>query len=454
MKKYLLSAAALIAMAGAANAADDGSMTVAGITLYGTVDMGIMYQTHGTPLNDYFPTGTTELVYKTVNKSMWTMSPSNLGQSKLGIKGAENIVDGLTGIFKLETFFNPTSGDLSDALKSITQNNGRPLNQQTSNADSSITGQMFNSAAIVGLSSPRWGTATFGRQTGLLADGVAKYDPQGVSNAFSPIGWSGAAGGSGDTQDRRFDNSAKYLNQIGPARIGAMYKFSGYGGSAYSAQEYEVGCDYAHASIDAFYANIKDAVVIPGPLTGAQMNALMTPGTPQYGMSSVTALSGIVSDNQTFGVMAMYDAGKPKAYFGYEHITFANPSHPLAPGFDDIGGYTLAFTNNNFYPNHKELDIVWTGLKYSVTPKFDVTGAYYHYDQNNFASGALAGCSSTAAPQCSGQLNAISLVLDYRLSKRFDTYAGAQWSQVVGGLASGYLHNNTIDPAAGIRFTF
>ncbi len=448
MKKYLLSAAALIAMAAVANAADD-SMTVAGITIYGVVDMGMMYQTHGVPLNDYFPTGTTELVQKTSNKALWTMSPSNLGQSKVGVKGAEEIMEGLSGVFKLETAFNPTSGNISDALKSITQNNGRALNQQTSNADSSIAGQMFNSAAILGLSSPAYGTVTFGRQTGLLADGVAKYDPQGASNAYSVIGWSGAAAGSGDTQDRRFDNSMKYLVQVGPARAGAMYKFSGYGGSAYSALEAQVGADYARASIDVYYAKIKDAINIGGPMSSAQVQQAI-----QAGFSPDTTVSGTVSDNQTIGVMAMYDLGAPKAFFGFEHIILANPTHLLPSGFQDIGGYALFNPTQNAFANHKELDYYWTGLKYAVTPKFDVTGAFYHIEQNSFATGANAGCSDSRAGNCSGSENAVSLVLDYRMSKRFDAYAGAMWSQVVDGMSNGYMHNNTIDPSVGVRFTF
>ncbi len=450
MRKYLLSAAAIITMASTANAADD-SMTVAGVTIYGTVDLGLMYQTHGTPASDYFVTGTENIVSKNSNKAIFTATPSNLGQSKIGIKGSEEIVDGLSGVFKLETFFNPTSGDISDAAKSMTLNNGVPLANQTSNAPSSIDGQMFNSAAYAGLSSPRFGTATFGRQTQLLADGIAKYDPLGASNAFSVIGYSGTAAGAGNTEERRLDDSLKYLVQIGPARAGAQYKFSPYGGTAYNAWEGEVGADYAHASIDAFAAHVKDEIGT-GPLSAAQMGALPN------NLSVSNSLFGVVADTTTFAVMAVYDAGAPKAFTGYEHIEYANPSHPLPVGFADIGGYTLGAVNNTAYPNHKILQIEWAGLKYSFTPKFDVTGAYYHYDQNSFGNGTYgtgaAGCSSTANASCSGQLNAVSLVLDYRLSKRFDTYAGAMWTQNVGGLAAGYLHNNTIDPAAGIRFTF
>src|SRR5678809_316669 len=61
-RKSVLSAAifAGIALAGfgtAALAADDTSLTWNGITLYGTVDVGIAYQTHGSPLSqDFYPT--------------------------------------------------------------------------------------------------------------------------------------------------------------------------------------------------------------------------------------------------------------------------------------------------------------------------------------------------------------------------------------------------------------
>jgi len=41
------------------------------------------------------------------------------------------------------------------------------------------------------LSSRTFGTLTFGRQNTLLADAIAKYDPQAASQAFSLIGLSG-----------------------------------------------------------------------------------------------------------------------------------------------------------------------------------------------------------------------------------------------------------------------
>ncbi len=52
--------------------ADDGSLTYRGITLYGTIDMGLGYQTHGTPLNGSAGFGLEYLISKNSNHP-WTV---------------------------------------------------------------------------------------------------------------------------------------------------------------------------------------------------------------------------------------------------------------------------------------------------------------------------------------------------------------------------------------------
>jgi len=444
----LAQAQSAAAPAAAPAAPADSSLTIHGITIYGVVDVGLQYQSHGVPASDYFPAGTESLLQKNSNRSIFTATPSNLGQSKVGLQGSTELIEGWSGVFKLETFFNPTSGNISDALKSQTLNNGVPLDRQTTNVDSSIAGQTFAGMAYAGVSSPKFGTLTFGRHTGLLADGVGKYDPLAASNAFSVIGFSGAAAGGGNTENRRLDSSLKYVGKHGPVRGGLQYQFNGSTGSAGSAWEVDLGFDYAGGSVDVFYMNKKDAIGT------SALSAAQVAGLPALGYSSSNSLAATVSDTTTYSVMAQYSFGAPKILFGYEHIEFANPSTPLAAGSLDIGGYVLAFVNNAAYNKHKVLHIGWAGVKYSVTPKFDVTGAFYGYHQESFATGANAGCSTTVAAQCSGNLNAVSVVADYRFSKRFDVYAGAMWSSVSDGLANGYLNKSTIDPTIGGRFTF
>jgi len=432
-----------------AAAPQDTSLTMHGITLYGTVDIGLQYETNGAPVSDYFPAGSAGLLQKSSRESIVSAVPSALGQSKIGLKGVEPLVGDWSGVFKLETFFNPTSGDISDALKSVALNNGKALNTQTVGVDSSIAGQLFNGAAYGGLSSPTFGTITFGWQNGLMADGIAKYDPMGASNAFSVIGFSGTAAGGGDTEDRRLQNSLKYDATFGVLHVGAQYQFNGSSGSAGNATELAIGVAAQGASLDAYYEKKNDAISVSA-LSAAQVATL-----PVLGYPVSSSLAATISDNTTYSVMGSYKFDPVKVFAGYQHIQFANPTTPLTAGYTTIGGYTLAVVNNTAYPNDKILQVYWAGAKFYATPKFDVTVAFYGYKQNAYSSeAALAGCNSNKSGACSGTLTAASMVLDYRWTKRFDTYFGAMWSSVSDGLANGYLATNTVDPTIGVRYSF
>ena len=429
----------------------DGSLTLHGITLYGIVDIGLQYESHGAPFSDYFPAGSADIVQKNSNKSQFGATPSNLSQSRVGLQGLEALgVGDWYGVFKLETYFNPQSGEISDALKSLVQNNGRTAATQTTNIDSSIAGQIFEQS-FVGLSSATFGSLTFGRQNTLLADGIAKYDPQGASQAFSLIGLSGTTAGGGDTEDRRVDSSLKYVEHVGPVHFGAEYKFNGARPSANTAVEADIGAEYAGASIDAYYANTLDAI------SATSLSAPDVAELPALGFSPSNSLAATISDNTTYGIMGLYNFGAPKIkiYAAYEHIRFANPSTPLAAGFDDIGGYKLAFVNNAAFPNDKILQVYWAGAKYTVLSKLDLTAAYYGYSQNSYGVGANAGCSTTKAGACSGTETALTFSADYRFTKRFDMYAGMMYTSVSNGLASGYIYNTaSVDPTIGFRFRF
>ncbi|MBS0396175.1 MAG: porin, partial [Proteobacteria bacterium] len=129
---------------------------------------------------------------------------------------------------------------------------------------------------------------------------------------------------------------------------------------------------------------------------------------------------------------------------------------PLAPGSQTIGGYVLAYVNNQSIPaaQSKVYQFVWLGLRYSLTAALDWTLAWYRQEQSAYASGTSAGCSSSASAQCSGLLNAYSTDLVYRATRRFDVYGGAMWSGVRGGFANGFLYTTEINPTIGVRYTF
>jgi predicted porin len=219
-------------------------------------------------------------------------------------------------------------------------------------------------------------------------------------------------------------------------------------------------------------------------LSAAQVSGLATmcqtsvtpPANPAGAQcfSSSNSLSGTISDNTTYAVMASYNFGAPAPtlYAGYEHISFANPTNPYEPGQVIIGGYVLAYVNNNAYgpadgpASDKILQVYWAGLKWPITPQLDLIAAYYGYKQNSYATGKDAGCSTSISSGCSGMENTASALLDYRFSKRFDAYIGTFWSEVEDGLAAGYQLTDlvkgvsttssasTVTTTMGIRFRF
>ncbi len=153
--------------------------------------------------------------------------------------------------------------------------------------------------------------------------------------------------------------------------------------------------------------------------------------------------------------MGLYNFGKPKVYAAFEHIQYANPNSPLAAGVDTIGGYKLAFVNNTAYTNDKDVNVYWVGATYTLLSKLDVTADFYLIHQNAYGTGKNLDCHGTQSGTCSGQEDVFSVTADYRFSKRFDVYAGVMYSEVQGGLASGFIYNtNNYNPTIGARYKF
>jgi predicted porin len=427
------------------SAAKDDSLTWRGLTLYGAIDMGVAYQTHGSPLSNSAGFGLGYLISKNSNNPYFGVAPNALSGSNIGLKGDEQLFPGLSAIFNLQTSFLPTSGRLSDGLGSVVQNNGLPVTSQSTFADSSKDGQPLNTAAWAGLSSPTWGALTYGRQNTLTLDGVIAYDPMGGSGAFSVIGFQGATAGGGDTENARLDNSLKYLVQIGAIRVGVAGQLGPNGTNTRDDIQGELGFDYQGASFDAIYGHINDAV------SAAPLAVGFVPTPAQLASAGQGLVAGTVSDNNSLMLLGKYGIGPVKLFAGYEFIQFSNPKDPLPVGTNIIGDYTLGTVSNTAFPNDKHLHVLWTGATYDVRPDVKLMFAYYHEQQNSFG---VVSCSNNSLSTCSGQLDAVSLVADWHFAKRFDAYAGAMYSQVRNGLANGFLQTNTIDPTIGLRYVF
>jgi predicted porin len=395
-----------------------------------------------------------------------------MSQSKVGLKGTEEVATGLNFVFNVEMGFNPASGSISDAVGSLTNNNGRVITDQKTAGDGARAGQVFNGQGWAGLSSADFGTLTIGRHVTLLTDAINKYDPQGGSYAFSVIGFSGATAGGGNTENTRADNSIKYAYKYQNFRVGALWQFGKNSGSPGDGGQFDVGADFGGLSLDGIYAFKNDSIAA-GSLSAAQIAPCATPTSTGCGLPQ-NSLAGTISDNKSWTLAAAYKFSDAlKISGGYERITYSNPSNPLAANFETIGGYDISVVNNNAYPKDKVLKVSWIGGKYNFTKEWSVGVGYYHYDQNDYHTATVGGqvvsapCSGVSAGSCSGSLDAFSAVLDYRFNKYFDAYAGAMLSKVQDGLASGYVLTfapgtttsakssaSVTSLAAGFRFQF
>ena len=472
------------------------TLTWNGVTLYGTIDVGYGYQTHGAPLGGSFPQAMAYNIYssKYANRAISSLEPSALERSGIGLKIDEPIGGGWVAIGKLDTAFDPLSGELSDGPASLLRNAGHALADQTANGDSGRAGQAFNGPIYAGLSNPIYGTLTIGRQQSLQLDATATYDPQALAYALSLLGWSSSLVGSGITEAARWDDSVKYIVEYGPFHAAGMYAQGGpdfgFFGSAYGG---DVGVIYGGFAADAVYQRVDGGVQLSAltasPATGTQ-SAFAPPAN-----YSTTALNGLITDSDSWSVQGRYrftfgeglkdggykDGGlkddliagsKLTLFAGYEEIRYFNSSQARDQeyiGQTAIGGYLIGFlpaikgvskaSTLYFYGSTRELQIPWAGVRYELPSGWSFTAAYYYLDQPALSSTSVLSSPQAGSPNqqkgyLAGAVNDGSFVVDYQFNKHFDVYAGVNYSTVDGGLASGYLANNNTSVVTGARLKF
>jgi len=454
-RRYLLAAAIGLAWVGtSAQAADPlpDSLSLGGVTLYGTVDIGYAYQSHGVPANGQFPGQLEYQAFTTTRNfagSVSTFASSGLEQSKIGVRVLEPIGNDWSLVARVETGINPLSGQLTDACASLATNSAYKQGQQTANADSSRCGQFFNSQAFGGMSNPTYGQLTIGRHNSLMLDALLTYDPQALSYAFSYFGYSGTVGGAGSTEAARWDNSGRYWWQNPNFHVGIMYSNGGADtgilGKSYAGQ---LGITFEGLSVDAVYENEKGAVNLRSSFDNNGINPLTT----SAGLSPTTGeplpppgLAAFISDDTEYGIMAKYtfDLGtgsqkdKLTLYAGYSHIqkAYAAYNGGAAQGDYPIDvGITIG--------NSAVYNVEWAGARYAFASGLNLVASFIHIDQNSWTINVLngpqgLGCSA-AGLLCAGDFWESAFVVDYVFNKHYDVYAGVNYSEVTDGLANGF----------------
>ena len=80
-----------------------------------------------------------------------------------------------------------------------------------------------------------------------------------------------------------------------------------------------------------------------------------------------------MTDNNAIMVAAKYTWDPFKFFAGYEYIWQNNPTNPLGVGASDQGGYFMSGVEDNNLDSEKFVQIWWTGVKYAIDSKTDIT---------------------------------------------------------------------------------
>src|ERR1700683_1050494 len=368
-----------------------------GVRVYGAIDTGVGYQTHGAPWDPYFPQGSSYVVQKMNRESMWTLAPNPLSRPHIGVMVNEPFSPGWKFIGQLEANFDPYSPKLSNGPRSIADNKGVPLDLQTANNDSSNAGQIYNSTGYLGVASDALGTLTFFRQNSFTLDGISAYDPMEASYAFSALGSSSSNCGAGDTETCRITTAIKYRLALGPLRFGALAQVGGYAENNGSNGDYEAqiggdipvghfGLGDGLLSLDAIYKWEKDAVNLSLSGVSNVAGVPVAPFLPQ-------TLTATISNNQNVMLLSKYTLGPLRLFAGYEWYQLAPPSDPVntVTGFTNIGGLPMgtAYANMTAVSNtaysagcgtgtgcsERVMQIMWTGGRYAVDREIERGGA-------------------------------------------------------------------------------
>ncbi len=481
-------------------ATTDCALTWHGITLYGAYDVGVGWVSHGLPENGYNYEGEA-LVNRNGYEHRFLVAPNNLSQTGFGIRGKEEFAHGWFVVFNASTGINPQSGLLANASATDTINNGLPRGSYSIAIDGARAGQPFNDQYYGGISSTQFGELTFGRQRSLGTDAMLLYDPANGAYAFSYIGYNGTMAGGGDTEDSRWDDAVKYRITYGPVHFGAMYKFADGSGGCYdpaaatganwtatsctpesahnNAWGFNLGGTSGKFSADFVFQHYNQAISVLNPLLGPQslssagqyqsttdsIDTTPINGGPGLGPNLIdpnNTVYGIVTDNTAAMFAAKYTWDRFKVLAGYEYIWQNNPANPLGVGASDQGGYFMSGVEDNNLDSEKLVNIWWTGGKYAIDSKTDITFSWYQQRQNDFRYPQTCSVSAGFRSSCAGTLNEGSLYADHHFTKRFDGFIGLAYSWVSGGLNIAiphgpgvpYNYNNNCAPTIGGRFTF
>ena len=282
MKKTLAAVAVLGAFAGSAFAAD--------VTLYGRIDGGFQYNDNQIKVNGQ----------EVVDDSSFKMGSGQSTGSRFGVKGTEEISEGLKVAFVLEHGFNFDDGSAGD------------------------DDRMWNREASLQLISDTYGTLALGRMGTIKSDAGTFALFADRTNPFG-TGWSNFPGvGSGmfAGQDSRMDNMITYKSPtFAGTTVYAQYSMGGNGDDEMTHRANR----YAALGVDFVSGNLELVGVVDW--TDEAYGDI-----PDYADSYVNKDR---EDQYTINLGGSYDFGVVKTYLSAEYFKNANDVAGIVSVVDD-----------------------------------------------------------------------------------------------------------------------
>ena len=444
----------------------------ADIQFYGIVDIGGASVNHSLHPNQSLPNSINPYSYDAAGGSsklahsqqVWIQG--GLQDSRFGLKGGVDLFKfadhNLRFIYQLEAGFNPLTGELNDAAKSLSDASFN--NKKTTYGDSSLNGNLFARQAWAGVDGGKLGKITYGIQYNPFYDITGAYDPNRKADSFSPLGESGAIGGGGGvSENARMKNSLKYTNSFdapmaGKVNVTGMYQFGNDvntdSGRGYAAQ---VGYENELFGIQTAYNNFEDTVKVDAT-TQAQALA----GTP---------LKAGLYNTQAWILAAKITPNKEVKFSGgYQWIQLNQPSDtPISYGHifsnrilggvaSNLNNSSKSITGGSNGGDHQNIDFWWLGGEYDFAKRFPVltgltlSGAYYYTKFDPLSGISPKGIAGV--PGKDFHIGTETVILDYKINKRFDVYGAATWNQFRGTFVKTMTYSNINAYGVGVRLKF
>ncbi|MFW6850333.1 porin [Burkholderia gladioli] len=355
------------------------------VTLYGTIDTAIVYANNAG------------------GKRQFEMNSSNVLGNRWGLRGSEDLGNGLRAVFDLENGYSSTTGGFQQG------------------------GDLFGRQAWVGLASQRAGTLTAGRQYDAVVDFIGPF--------IAGTQWATYLGGHpGDldntNNDYRSNNSVKYTTPTYRGlRASGLYSFGGTPGQFGRNSIWSLGVGYTGGPIvlGAAYVHVKDPNFSyfgnnsSSSATGSNMAASRVySGYASAGNEQIVAVGGTytagpaiigaVYTNTRFGELGAHASLDPLGYRGSAsfHNAELNLRYYLTPvwllgaAYDYTRGYGV---------NHVTYQQGDLGITYILSKRTQLylVGLYQHASgTDSSGQAAVANINGLSASSTPNQVSVLA----------------------------------------------